>query len=60
MIEQSQDTLNTLMMQVAEADEQYSDYYLEGKEEEMKNPTNILSAIRRILIRFSLFGCIIQ
>lgn len=60
MIEQSQDTLNTLMMQVAEADEQYSDYYLEGKEEEMKNPSNILSAIRRILIRFSLFRCIIQ
>lgn len=55
MIEKSQDTLNTLMMQVAEADEQYSDYYLEGKEEEMKNPSNILSAIRRILIRSSFF-----
>ena len=50
MKEQVDETTNTLLMQIAEADEVFSDFYLEGKEEEMKNPSNILSAIRRILI----------
>ena len=40
-------------MQIAEADDIYSDLFLEGKEEEMKNPDQILSAIRRILISIS-------
>ena len=42
-------------MQIAEADEAFSDFYLEGKEEEMKNPSNILSAIRRIMISLLCF-----
>lgn len=37
-------------MQIAEADEEYSNFYLEGKEEEMKKVENIQAAIRRILI----------
>ena len=53
---QASDTLNSLLMQIAEADDVFSDYYLEGKEEEMKNPSNLYSAIRRILIRFILLS----
>ena len=37
-------------MQIAEPDEEYSNFYLEGKEEEMKKVENIQAAIRRILI----------
>lgn len=44
------DAYETLQMQIAEADEEYSNFYLEGKEEEMKKVENIQAAIRRILI----------
>ena len=54
MQEQVSETTSTLLMQIAEADETYSDFYLEGKEEDMNNPTNILSAIRRILISWDM------
>lgn len=40
-----------LLERLADADETFGDWFLEGKTEEMEVPQNVLQAIRRVLIR---------
>lgn len=40
-----------LLERLADADETFGDWFLEGKTEEMELPQNVLQAIRRVLIR---------
>ena len=40
-----------LLERLADADETFGDWFLEGKTEEMEAPRNVLQAIRRVLIR---------
>ena len=40
-----------LLERLADADETFGDWFLEGKTEEMEAPQNVLQTIRRVLIR---------
>lgn len=40
-----------LLERLADADETFGDWFLEGMTEEMEAPRNVLQAIRRVLIR---------